>query len=602
MSVNIFQVNLLPFLKELVSSNFYPELIVVCFIALINIMRMYYFLARRRKASFIFIYKIGILVLLLAGFVQFFQLLSPFFISVWYFSSPLSFSNMMISDFYTDIVKLFLLFTALFSWLTLRQSFSVISLEHLLETFLFFFITLLSLSILISAYHLSVFNVAFVGVGLGIYGMLSSTVHIGQVYRDALGKYFILSALSTGFAFIAQVAAAHYFQTSYLQSIHRLIYDFNASFYPMIGFEVLLFMKGLFFSATFLIFALLFKISSFPCQLWAPEVYEGTITPVTLFLILPVKIAMISVLIRFCTAIFDCKGDIFFLGHSFTPFFGWHAIIFFAASGSLIWGCFGAFTEIHIKRFLAYSSMNQIGFLLFGLLNNTIQGIQTAFFFLIIYIISLLLFLVVYNSLQFRVSRGPLAAINLPCHFTYITDLKELTSSFNVNPTSVPTLQYNFPRLSITGEKILLTISLFSLSGLPPFAGFFSKFYILLHVFNSQFYELVFFLLISSLMSAFYYLNIVKLIWFEDFQSDADKSGQPNVPKRFLVAHLSDFEDESKHLLFGELEEWYVSELRAIKISLWLFAFIITFFIFFNHIFVKFSLYLALACVSLPLY
>lgn len=159
-------------------------------------------------------------------------------------------------------------------------------------------------------------------------------------------------------------------------------------------------------------------------------------------------------------------------------------MLLFFGLGSLIVGAFGALTERVFKKFVAYSSINQIGFLLIGLSTGQITGLQTVLLFFLIYILTTVVLFTVFLNLENAITGDNLR---------YVSELGFLSP------------QEWLPRVA-------LTIVFFSLAGLPPFAGFFSKFYVLLHLFDEGFFFAVLIGIVTSLISIYYYLTLVTYI------------------------------------------------------------------------------------------
>lgn len=149
---------------------------------------------------------------------------------------------------------------------------------------------------------------------------------------------------------------------------------------------------------------------------------------------------------------------------------------------SLVWGCLAALAEKKTKRFLAYASINQMGFLLMGLATGTLEGYRTTLLYLLIYVVMNIGFLTVFLCAR-RASDG--------FSFIYLTDFRH----------------FGFHRLSWSLAMILL-----SMAGIPPLAGFFGKYYLLLHAQEQELYGLVIAGLVTSLVSTYYYLRIIKIM------------------------------------------------------------------------------------------
>jgi NADH-quinone oxidoreductase subunit N len=139
-----------------------------------------------------------------------------------------------------------------------------------------------------------------------------------------------------------------------------------------------------------------FKLSAFPAHFWAPEVYEGSASPITAFIIMPIKIATFGIFARTLASTLEF----------FSPL--WTPMLLIFAAGSLVVGVLGAFAETRFKKFIAYSSINQIGFLLLGLTTANIIGYQSSILFLIIYIITNITLFSIFLNLQSNLTGKPL--------------------------------------------------------------------------------------------------------------------------------------------------------------------------------------------------
>ena len=218
--------------------------------------------------------------------------------------------------------------------------------------------------------------------------------------------------------------------------------------------------------------------------MWAPDVYEGSPTTVTLFFSIVPKIAALTVFIRFL----------------YVPFLNlldqWQMIIIFLSIASMLFGAVAAIGQKNIKRLIAYSSISHIGYTLAGLATASNEGIQNSIIYITIYVImNLALFC---------------CLLMLKRKDQYYEDIADLSG-----------LSKNHPLLSLC-----LLIILFSLAGIPPLAGFFAKFYIFKSVLEQSMYFLAIVGLLSTVVAAFYYLRIIKIIYFdkEKEKYDSDHS------------------------------------------------------------------------------
>ena len=223
-----------------------------------------------------------------------------------------------------------------------------------------------------------------------------------------------------------------------------------------------------------LVISFLFKLSAFPCHMWTPDVYEGVWTPITAFFAIVVKTVLISFCMRIFCYIFD-SIDV------------WQFLFLASGCGSIIIGCFGAILQKRIKRFLAYTSINQIGFLILGIATNNINGLSSSIMFLFIYVIMSIIFFGILLNIK---------------HFTKNFQIIFLTDLYSINSTEFDMNSF-------------WVLTLFSMAGIPPLAGFFIKYYIILNLINLSFYWLTIIILFFSTISSYYYLNFIKYILFE---------------------------------------------------------------------------------------
>ena len=273
-------------------------------------------------------------------------------------------------------------------------------------------------------------------------------------------KYFVLGALSSGMLLYG--ASLIYGFTG-----STLFTDIAASVQPS-GTNL-----GLIFGLVFLITGLAFKISAVPFHMWTPDVYEGAPTPVTAFFAAAPKLAAMALTVRTLFAAFP----------SVTP--EWQQIVTFLAIASMALGAFAAIGQRNIKRLMAYSSIGHMGYALVGLAAGTAEGVQGVIIYLAIYL---------------AMTLGTFACIlAMRRNGRMVEDIDQLAG------------------LSITSPMMafLLAMLLFSLAGIPPLAGFFAKFYVFLAAINAGLYALAVIGVLLSVVGAYYYLRIVKIMYFD---------------------------------------------------------------------------------------
>jgi NADH-quinone oxidoreductase subunit N len=231
---------------------------------------------------------------------------------------------------------------------------------------------------------------------------------------------------------------------------------------------------GVAFGIVFLLAGLCFKVSAVPFHMWTPDVYEGAPTPVTAFFASAPKVAAMAVFVRVALTAFPN------IVHE------WQQIVVFVSIASMALGSFAAIGQRNIKRLMAYSSIGHMGFALVGLAAGTAEGVQGVVLYLAIYV---------------AMTLGSFAVI--------------LTMKRNGQPTEQVS---DFAGLSRTNPVLafFFAMLLFSLAGVPPLAGFFAKFYVFTAAIKAGLFTLSVIGVLTSVVGAFYYLNIVKVMYFDE--------------------------------------------------------------------------------------
>jgi NADH-quinone oxidoreductase subunit N len=300
---------------------------------------------------------------------------------------------------------------------------------------------------------------------LGMELMSLSLYVIAAIDRDNLRsteaglKYFVLGALSSGMLLYGC----------------SLIYGFTGTV-SFVGIAKAAGQGGigLTFGLVFLFVGFCFKISTVPFHMWTPDVYEGAPTPVTAFFAAAPKVAGIAVFVRASVVAFPA-----IVGQ-------WQQIVVFVAIASMALGSFAAIGQTNIKRLMAYSSIGNMGYALVGLSAGTSEGVRSVLIYMTIYVaMSLGTFAAI---IAMRRPEGPVEKI---------ADLAGLART-------KPAMAF------------FLGIMMFSLAGVPPFAGFFAKFYVFLAAIKVGLYALAVIGVVTSVVGAYYYLSIVKTMYFDD--------------------------------------------------------------------------------------
>ena len=371
-------------------------------------------------------------------------------------SNILLFSDSYIIDNLSNFMKVLTVGSGIFVLLTSSKYLKIIKIFKI-EYPVLILSSILGMFVMISSNDLIVFYMGLELQSLALY-VLASFNRDNLLSSESGVKYFILSALSSGLLLYGC----------------SLIYGFSGSTnFNLISQNITDTGYGLSFGIVFILVGLAFKISAVPFHMWAPDVYEGSPTSVTIFFAILPKIAALTVFIRFLYVPFINMVD------------QWQIIIVFLSVASMIFGAVAAIGQKNLKRLVAYSSIGHMGYALAGLAVNTNEGIQSSIIYISIYLVmNLALF-----SCLFMIRKDKV-------YFEKINDLSGLSK--------------NHPILSFS-----LLIILFSLAGIPPLAGFFAKFYIFMAVIEVEMYALAIIGLLSTVISAFYYLRIIKIIYFE---------------------------------------------------------------------------------------
>jgi len=384
------------------------------------------------------------------------------------YDTQIAFANYTITDFYTETIKIVVLLTIIIIMNASKDSFKKHP-RHLIEYPVLLIFTAIFLLILISAYNFITVFLSILGFSLTLYVLLLND-SFNQASREAGIKYFYLSTVSTGLLICGIFLSYLIFNSTSFMAITWLVHNWKQ--FNNLDSNAFLITVMLYF----IIFGFLFKLAAFPCHLWAPEVYDGSPNAVTVLFVLPIKIATFAIFLRI-------------LGHTFGDLYQyWHYIVWLSAMFSMIWGCLGALTEQTVKRFMAYSSINQMGFLLMGICCGTFEGFRAALIYLLLYVIMNAGFFIIFLTTKEK---------SLNKTLTYLTDFNDFA-------------QKNYI------YSLGIVVILFSMAGIPPLGGFFGKYFIFLHSFETGHVGLVIVGMITSVIGAYYYLRIIKIMWFEN--------------------------------------------------------------------------------------
>ncbi len=382
-------------------------------------------------------------------------------------------------DNLSSFMKILTILSAIFVMLTSSKYLKLLKIFQI-EYPILILSSILGMMVMISSNDLIVFYMGLELQSLALY-VLASFNRDNLLSSESGVKYFVLSALSSGLLLYGC----------------SLIYGFSGSTnFNEISFNIADNQYGITFGIVFILVGLAFKISAVPFHMWAPDVYQGSPTTVTLFFAIVPKIAALCVFIRFL----------------YVPFLEiidqWQMIIIFLSIASMILGAVAAIGQRNIKRLIAYSSISHIGYALAGVSTGTNEGIQSSITYITIYVIMNLAF------------------------FSCILMMKK-NDKYYETIDDLSGLSKNHPILSLS-----MLIILFSLAGIPPLAGFFAKFYIFTAVIERSMYFLAIIGLLSTVVAAFYYLRIIKIIYFDPSKEKYDSDHSIGLKLSLILSTL----------------------------------------------------------------
>ena len=377
-------------------------------------------------------------------------------------------------DAFSNFFKILILISSLFA---LNSSKNYI-LDKKLSKFeypIIILISILGMFFMVSSNDIILFYLGLELQSLSLY-ILASIDRDNLKSSESGIKYFVLSALSSGLLLYGC----------------SLLYGFTGSTnFDVIANELGKENTGAVFAMVFILVGLAFKVSAVPFHMWTPDVYEGAPTSITSYFAVVPKVAGLAVLIKFMLIPFS------------KILMEWQTIIIFISIASMILGAVAAIGQKNIKRLLAYSSIGHIGYALAGVATGVISGYESS---------------IVYISIYVVMNLGAFSCLYL---------LKK-DGEYKENISDLSGISKKHPILAIS-----FLVILFSLAGIPPLGGFFAKFYVFTAVVEQQMYALAIIGLLTTVISAFYYLKIIKTIYFDDsvisFDNTKNKFAQLSI-------------------------------------------------------------------------
>ena len=400
-----------------------------------------------------------------AKIIVYFSVLTLFLVSFLEIFMPwdihVIFNNSLIENGFSRFVKSIIFMSSAFV-IILSSKWLIRYDEKAFEYPILILFSSLGMSLMISANDLITLYLAIELQSLPLYVMAAfkrDSVESGE----AGIKYFVLGALSSSLFLFGS----------------SLIYGFTGSIeFSEISrsIDILNINSGIVVGIVFILSGLIFKISAVPFHMWTPDVYEGSATPITAFFATAPKMAAMCMLVNILYGPFS------------GAFESWQQIIIFVSIASMSLGSFVAIRQSNIKRLLAYSSIAHMGFALIGLISPLSQlGVQALLIYMLIYIVT-----------------------NLGV-FACIISLEKNEGETISNTDDLSGLSKKYPFISFS-----MAMLMFSFAGIPPLAGFFGKYLIFRSAIENGLIEIAVFGLIISVVAAFYYIRIIKIMYFDE--------------------------------------------------------------------------------------
>lgn len=369
-----------------------------------------------------------------------------------------TFFGAFVSDAFARFFKVLVLIGSIVALLMAHDHFRRLGIDRF-EYPLLILLATIGMMVMVSAGDL-------IAVYMGLELQSLAAYVIASIHRDdarsteAGLKYFVLGALSSGMLLYGASLVYGFTGTVTFDGIQLALAE-GAS-------------TGAIFGLVFVAAGLAFKISAVPFHMWTPDVYEGAPTPVTAFFASAPKMAAMALAVRVFMDAFPTIVE------------EWRQIVVFISLASVILGSFAAIGQTNLKRLMAYSSIGNIGFALVGLAAGTETGVQAVLIYMAIYLVLTL--------------GGFACILGMRRGGVVLEDIKDLAGIYRHHP----------------GLAFCLAAVVLSLAGIPPLAGFFAKLYVFLAAVEAGLVWLAVIAVVASVPGAFYYLRIVKTIYFDE--------------------------------------------------------------------------------------
>ena len=389
------------------------------------------------------------------------------------------FLDSFVKDPFSSFFKILIILSSLFVLSSSQKFIKDINLDKF-EYPIIILLSILGMFFMVSSNDLILFYLGLELQSLSLY-ILAAIDRDNLRSTEAGIKYFVLSALSSGLLLYGC----------------SLLYGFAGSTnFEIIANELNPKNYGAVFAIVFILVGLAFKVSAVPFHMWTPDVYQGSPTSITNYFATVPKVAGLGVIIKFMLIPFS------------NILFEWQTILIFISIASMILGAVAAIGQNNLKRLLAYSSIGHIGYALAGIATGTLSGYSNS---------------VIYMSIYVVMTIGA---------FSCLYFMKK-ENTYKENITDLSGISKKHPLLAIS-----FLIILFSLAGIPPLGGFFAKFYVFMSVLENEMYSLAVIGLLTTVISAFYYLRIIKIIYFDERSLSFDNIKNFNASGAIFISCL----------------------------------------------------------------
>ena len=383
------------------------------------------------------------------------------------------------NDKFSDYFKVLILISSIFVFISSNQFVKDKNL-HKFEYPIIIMFSILGMFFMLSSNDLILFYLGLELQSLSLY-VLASIDRDNIISSEAGIKYFVLSALSSGLLLYGCSLLYGFTGSTNFENISNSLTTQNI---------------GAIFAMVFILVGLAFKVSAVPFHMWTPDVYQGAPTSITNFFAVVPKAVGLAVIIRFMDLPFKNILQ------------EWQIIIVFISIASMILGSVAAIGQKNIKRLLAYSSISHMGYALAGVATGTGYGYTSTIIYITIYVI---------------MNIGTFACLYLmKVDGKYTEKIDDLSGLSKQKPL----LAFSF------------LILFFSLAGIPPLGGFFAKFFVFMSVIESELYALAIIGLLTTVISAFYYLKVIKVIYFDETKVNFDEIRNVTVKTTIVLSCL----------------------------------------------------------------